>query len=205
MARHAHREDEADVMAGDPRMTADRGSVAVRRDGREIPRFAPNFSVYVLPPNIVCLYSEHRKFFLEGDLYAALAPLLAAGQSLRSIFDALEPTFSAEAVTGALKRLIERRFVLLTDAAASDTAVAFWASLGLPPGAAEWNLRNCRVRIRAVDVSGADDLVAALTSLGVRVVKRAADLTIVLVNDYLEARLAAMNRRHLSDGTPWLI
>src|SRR4051794_1702666 len=142
MARHAHREDEADVMAGDPRMTADRGSVAVRRDGREIPRFAPNFSVYVLPPNIVCLYSEHHKFFLEGDLYAALAPLIAAGQSLRSIFDALEPTFSAEAVTGALKRLIERRFVLLTDAAAGSTAGAFLGRLRPPPRGAGGELRE---------------------------------------------------------------
>ncbi|ACA18333.1 protein of unknown function DUF181 [Methylobacterium sp. 4-46] len=186
-------------------MTADRGGAAIRRDGREIPRFAPNFSVYVLPPNVVCLYSEHRKFFLEGDLYAALAPQLAAGRTLKAIFDALTLDFPAQAITEALRRLVERRFVLLDRVAADDAAAAFWASLGLPPGAAEWNLRNCRVRIRALDVSGADDLAAALTGLGVRVVKRTADLTVVLVNDYLDARLAETNRRHLSDETPWLI
>jgi ribosomal protein S12 methylthiotransferase accessory factor len=36
-------------------------------------RFAAHFSVYVLPPDAVCLYSEHRKFFLYGELYCALS------------------------------------------------------------------------------------------------------------------------------------
>jgi len=40
---------------------------------KDVLRFAPNFSVYVLPPNAVCLYSEDRKFFLHGELYCALA------------------------------------------------------------------------------------------------------------------------------------
>jgi len=32
-------------------------------------RFSPNFSVYVLRPDVVCLYSEDRKVFLHGELY----------------------------------------------------------------------------------------------------------------------------------------
>ena len=54
-------------------------------------------------------------------------------------------------------------------------------------------------------MQGAAELSAALTGLGVRVVKRTADLTVTLVNDYLEARLAEMNRQHLANGTPWLL
>ena len=42
-------------------------------------------------------------------------------------------------------------------------------------------------------------------NLGVRVVKRAADLTITAVNDYLEGALAELNRQHLSDATPWVL
>ncbi|MGC2592785.1 MAG: TOMM precursor leader peptide-binding protein, partial [Xanthobacteraceae bacterium] len=49
------------------------------------------------------------------------------------------------------------------------------------------------------------ELAAALTGLGVRVVKRSADLTVTLVNDYLDGRLAELNRQHLSDRTPWLL
>ena len=54
-------------------------------------------------------------------------------------------------------------------------------------------------------MKGGKELGAALSKLGVRVVKGAADLTVTLVNDYLEARLAELNRQHLSDRTPWLL
>ena len=48
-------------------------------------QFAPNFSAYVLPPDVVCLYSEDRKFFLHGELYCALAE--AIGQRGKSSSD----------------------------------------------------------------------------------------------------------------------
>ena len=65
--------------------------------------------------------------------------------------------------------------------------------------------RVCRVRIQSIDVLGAKEFSAALSRLGVRVVQRAPDLTIVLVRDYLDARLAELNKRHLADRTPWLL
>ena len=42
------------------------------RTGKDVLQFAPNFTAYVLPPDVVCLYSEDRKFFLHGELYCAL-------------------------------------------------------------------------------------------------------------------------------------
>ena len=50
-----------------------------RNAGKDIPQFAPNFTVYVLPPDVVCLYSEDRKFFLHGELYCALASAIGKG------------------------------------------------------------------------------------------------------------------------------
>ena len=61
------------------------------------------------------------------------------------------------------------------------------------------------MRIQSIDVEGATELGAALSELGVRVVKRPADLTVTLVNDYLEDRLDELNRQHLSENTPWLL
>jgi ribosomal protein S12 methylthiotransferase accessory factor len=82
---------------------------------------------------------------------------------------------------------------------------AYWASLGLSLETAERNLQKRRVRIQSIDVQGATELSIALGGLGVRVVKRSPDLTVTLVNDYLEGRLAELNRLHLSDHTPWLL
>src|SRR5205823_12314964 len=75
----------------------------------------------------------------------------------------------------------------------------------LPLETVEANLRKCRVRIEAIDVQGVTQLGAALRRLGVTIVKRSPDLTVTLVNDYFEGRLAALNRQHVSDRTPWLL
>jgi ribosomal protein S12 methylthiotransferase accessory factor len=54
-------------------MTAKRKIRAPKQTGKDILQFAPNFTAYVLPPATVCLYSEHRKFFLHGELYCEIA------------------------------------------------------------------------------------------------------------------------------------
>jgi oxazoline/thiazoline synthase len=187
------------------RVTGDSDRRAAPFDPKAVPQFAPNFSVYVLPPDAVCLYSEDRKFFLHGELYCALASAIGAGKSVGRIVGDLGKKFPPEKIHEALNRLVERRYIVPKGRASATGAAAYWASLGLPPGTAERSLQNCRVRIQSIDVEGAKQLGSALSKLGVRVVKGAAELTVVLVNDYLEARLATLNRQHLSDQTPWLL
>jgi oxazoline/thiazoline synthase len=188
------------------RMTGDRGNGATRQSGKSVPRFAPNFTVYVLPPDVVCLYSEDRKFFLHGELYCSLASLIGeGGRNFRELAAELEQHFPSDKIEEALNRLIERRFIVAPSRTFVGPVAAYWMSLGLSPETAEKNLQNCRVRIEAIDVEGATELAAALTDLGVRVGKRSADLTVTLVGDYLEARLADLNQQHLADRTRWLL
>jgi oxazoline/thiazoline synthase len=173
---------------------------------KEIPQFAPNFTVYVLPPDVVCLYSEDRKFFLHGELYCALASAIGkGGKSLPELVRELERNFPSDKIEEALKRLIERRYIVPASPSSAGAVAGYWASLGLPPGIAEQNLGNCRVRVQSIDVQGATELAAALSALGVQVVKRSPDLTVMLVNDYLERRLAELNQQHASERTPWLL
>jgi len=187
-------------------MTGDRRKRIAQHDSNDIPRFAPNFTVYVLPDNVVCLYSEDRKFLLHGELYCALASAIGqGGKSFRQLVRELERKFPTDKIHEALKRLLDRRFVVFKPHAWADTVAAYWASLGLAPEDAEQNLKNCRVRIQSVDVKGAAQLDAALRGLGVRVAKRSGELTVTLVNDYLDGRLLELNRQHLSDRTPWLL
>ena len=185
-------------------MTGDRRKRIAQHD-KDIPRFAPNFTVYVLPPDVVCLYSEDRKFFLHGELYCALASAIGAGKSVAQLVRQLEQNFPSDKIHEALKRLVDRRFVVPTARSSQGQTGAYWASLGLLPATAEKNLQKCRVRIHSLDVQGAAELAAELKALGARVVKGAADLTVMLVSDYLDGRLAELNRRHLSDRTPWLL
>jgi len=186
-------------------MTGDHGN-SFTQNSKDVPQFAPNFSVYVLPPDVVCLYSEDRKFFLHGELYCALASAIGrGGLSVRELVSELKQDFPSDKIQEALKRLVDRRYVVPASRSAAGTAAAYWASLGLSLETAERNLQKCRVRIQSIDVQGATELSIALGGLGVRVVKRSPDLTVTLVSDYLEGRLAELNRLHLSDHTPWLL
>ncbi|SHH11528.1 TOMM precursor leader peptide-binding protein [Bradyrhizobium erythrophlei] len=187
-------------------MTGNRRTSPKPNVKKEIPQFAPNFTVYVLPPDVVCLYSEDRKFFLHGELYCALASAIGkGGKSLPELVRELERNFPSDKIEEALKRLIERRYIVPASPSSAGAVAGYWASLGLPPGIAEQNLGNCRVRVQSIDVQGATELGAALSALGVHVVTRSPDLTVMLVNDYLERRLAELNQQHVSERTPWLL
>jgi ribosomal protein S12 methylthiotransferase accessory factor len=186
-------------------MTSGDDNGLVLRD-RTVLQFAPHFSVYVLPSNTVCLYSEDRKFLLHGELYCALAAAITeGGKTVRALIRELEPNFPSDQIHEALKRLVDRGHAIATTPFSHDIIAACWASLGLQPEAAERNLKKYRTRIQAIDVDGESELAAALSELNVRVVKRSPDLTITLVNDYLDGRLAKLNQAHLADGTPWVL
>jgi ribosomal protein S12 methylthiotransferase accessory factor len=187
-------------------MTGHTKTPSKQHTGKEVLQFAPNFTAYVLPPDVVCLYSEDRKFFLHGELYCALASAIGKnGRSLRELVGRLEQDFPSDKINEALKRLLERRYVVSVTNSSASTVAGYWSSLGLPPGMAETNLENCRVRVQSIDVQGAAELDAALRELGVRVVKSSPDLTVTLVNDYLERQLAELNLQRVSDKTPWLL
>src|SRR3984893_16879297 len=148
------------------------GDAPARVDGNDVAQFAPNFSVYVLPPDAVCLYSEDRKFFLHGELYVALAAAIGkGGKSFAQLVRALARDFPPDKIQEALGRLVERRYVVAASRASGGPGARYRASLGIPPDTAAQNLQNCRVGIQAIEVQGARELGAALTALGVRVAK----------------------------------
>jgi oxazoline/thiazoline synthase len=182
------------------------GAAPNRPAAKDALRFAPNFTAYVLPPDVVCLYSEDRKFFLHGELYCALTSAIAkGGKSAKDLVRDLQKQFPVDKIEEALKRLIERRYVTPISYGSDGTVAAYWASLGLPPEIAEKNLSECKVRVEAIDVAGAKELSAALGELGVRIVQRSPDLTITLTNDYLERRLAELNQQRVAGKAPWLL
>ena len=187
-------------------MTGNRKTKSIRRADKDIAQFAPNFTVYVLPPDAVCLYSEDRKFFLHGELYCALAEAIGkGGKSLQQLVNQFGKKFPPDKVEEALKRLIERRYLVEASPTSTGVVAGYWASLGLPPGLAEQNLGSRRVRVESIDVQGAAEFADALGEFGVRVTKRAADLTVTLANDYLERRLAELNKQRVSDRAPWIL
>src|ERR1700728_2212735 len=93
-------------------------------------RFSPHFSVYVLPPDGVCLYSENRKVFLRGELYCAVASRIGEGGHPEAIVEALSREFPSDKIDEAIERLLDRRFVVPAELI-DEAAAGYWASLGL--------------------------------------------------------------------------
>ena len=96
------------------RQQNDHQGVPSLRNSKDVPQFAPNFSVYLLPPDAVCLYSEDRKFFLHGELYCALASAIGnGGRSFRDLFGELERKYPADKIQEAFTRLLDRRYLVI--------------------------------------------------------------------------------------------
>src|SRR2546423_2758900 len=113
-------------------MTANRKSRVASKTRKDILRFAPNFTAYVLPPDAVCLYSEDRKFFLHGELYCALASAIGnGGRSFRDLFGELERKYPSDKIQEAFTRLLDRRYLIQTSSFSKEPASAYWASFGL--------------------------------------------------------------------------
>src|SRR6202035_2530422 len=142
-------------------MTGNQGNSFTQQNSKGIPQFAPNFTVYVLPPDVVCLYSEDRKFFLHGELYCALASAIAkGGKSLQQLLGELGKRFPVDKVEIALKRLNERRYIVDASPSSAGAVAGYWASLGLPLGLAEQIPANCRALTESIDVYGAAEFAA---------------------------------------------
>ena len=119
-------------------MTDDRVTGFASDDNEGILQFALNFSVYVLPPNAVCLYSEDRKFFLHGELYCALADAIGkGGKTFRQLARQLSGDFPSDKIQEALERLVDRNFVVTGSPINAGAGAAYWASLGLTAETAE--------------------------------------------------------------------
>ena len=146
-----------------------------------------------------------NSFFTANSIVRWRPPSEKAERAFEALLGELERNFPSDKINEAIKRLIDRRYVVPASHVSSGIVAGYWAMLGLPPEVAAQNLGNCRVRIQSIDVQGATELGAALRELGVRVVKSSPDLTVTLVNDYLERQLAELNRQRVSDKTRWLL
>ena len=142
-------------------------------NSKDVPTFAPNFTVYLLPPDLgVSLFrapqvlpprrallcagfnNRRRRKWTIGEIVRGLEQEFSNGQDPRSPDAAGRPPLCPAGSPSS-----------------AGVVAAYWASLGLSPQAAQKNLQTCRVRIQSIDVQGAKELGAALSRLGVRVVQ----------------------------------
>lgn len=172
------------------------------------PRFSPLFHVEIASPEGVFLLSERGHYVLKGELHCRLAQLLDGRRSADELVDLLAPHASAAQVYYALGQLEKKGYLVPGDAAEHPEQAALWHSLGVAPQTARAALAARTVAVRSLSSLPAAMLAEALAGLGLSVSPDeagAADLLVVVVDDYLQPELAAINAEAQATGRPWML
>ena len=167
----------------------------------KLPVLAPHLRFRQVGERQSLLVSESFNTLLHGELYCDLLPLLDGRNAPDEIVPALEGAHSAADVLRAVGALSAKGYVVSAEHGMDSDRAAYWSALGASPRWAEQCLSESRVSV----VGDEGRLARPLETSGARVGADAAELTVIVCDDYLEARLADVNRRHLASGAPWML
>jgi oxazoline/thiazoline synthase len=170
------------------------------------PVFKSHIQVSVIPGEGVLLLSDDTAKALYGRVYEVLAPLIDGSKDTDEIVDALAGKEDIAAVYYALMLLEEKGHIAESRPDVAQETAAFWHVLGIDPAAAIGAINTSRVRVIAVGKADAAPMRIALAEAGIPVADgEAADLEVVVADDYLRADLETRNAAMLAQGRPWLL
>ena len=173
---------------------ADRGPVA-------LPVLAPHLQFHDIGEGRTLLVSESFNTLLHGELYRDLLPLVDGGRPRDEIVAALESTHAAADVLAAIVSLSARGYVVSADHGMDRCRAAYWSSLGASPRWVERRLAETSIAVQDDD----GRLTGHLAESGATLGSGDSGLAVVVCEDYLDARLADVNRRQLDAGAPWML
>ena len=166
----------------------------------EFPALAPHLRAHAISGNQTLLVSESFNTLLHGGLYCDLLPLLDGSRARGEVAAALEGRHAADDVRAAIVSLAARGYVVSGGYRMDRSRAAYWSSLGVSPRWVEQRLAESRIAVTGDD----GRLVRKLKESGVEVSTDGPDLTVFVCEDYLDARLAAVNLRQLEAEAPWM-
>ena len=167
----------------------------------KLPALAPHLRFHDIGEQQTLLVSESFNTLLHGRLYSSLLPLLDGRHPQEEIVAALAGAHSATDVLAAIVSLASKGYVVSADHGLDRSRAAYWSSLGASPRWVEQRLAESRITVEGDD----GRLIRHLEVSGARVGTGDAVLTVLVCDDYLDAHLAAVNRRQLGAKAPWTL
>ena len=165
------------------------------------PALAPHLEFRQVGEHQTLLVSESFNTLLHGELYRDLLPLLDGRHSQQEIVAALGDSHAFTNILSATVSLAAKGYVVSAEHGMETSRAAYFTALGASPRWAERRLVDSRIRV----LGDAHQLVGHLQESGVTVARDDPRLTVVVCDDYLATRLAAVNRRQLELGEPWML
>ncbi|MXX02365.1 MAG: TOMM precursor leader peptide-binding protein [Gemmatimonadetes bacterium] len=172
----------------------------------DLPALTPHLRSHVIGAQQTLLVSESFDTLLHGALLCDLLPLLDGRCPLAGIVADLEGRYAAADVRAAIVSLSDRGYVISADHGMDRSRAAYWTSLGASPRWVEQRLADSRVAVdgddgrlsRQLETSGAGVVADVVADDDVQ-------LKVIVCDDYLDARFAAVNRCRLEAGAPWML
>ena len=167
----------------------------------KLPALAPHLQFRDIGGQQTLLVSESFNTLLHGKLHCDLLPLLDGRHPPDEIVAALESAHAGADVLAAIVALSAKGYVVSADHGMDRSRAAYWSSLGASPRWVERRLGESPVAVEGDD----GRLIRHLEESGASVGAGDSRLTVVVCDDYLEARLEEVNRRRLEARAPWTL
>ena len=171
----------------------------------------PQFNIHTTSELQLLLLSEQTSFRLSGKLYHALMPYLDGKHTVGEIIQAFDGRVPAERMTSVLQDMLAKEYILYLDPLAPIARQALWVGMGLDPSKTERRLSKTNVAVQPASQNAAVNQACALlkpslTDNGFKLVELSdAELVIVVVEDYLQPNLNAINLQMRQTGQSWLL
>ena len=166
-----------------------------------LPTLSPHLQFRDIGDQQTLLVSESFNTLLHGKLYVDLLPLLDGRHTSGEIAASLAAAHAAADILAAIVSLASRGYVVSADHGMERGRAAYWSSLGATPSWVEQRLEESCIEV----VGGDGRLARHLEACAANVGTEGPGLTVVVCDDYLEQRLAEVNRRQMKTGAPWML
>ncbi len=168
------------------------------------PRLKQCFAVEIVETRAVFLFTEHRQFVFEGEVYTSLIPFLDGQHSFTDILSAIGGQFTTQELFNALTQLSRRGCLVEAEGGIPEHA-SFWDYIHNDPSHVQKCFKDASVSFISRSVHVTDlDLKAAFDAAGLEV-SNEAPLLVVAVDDYLQPDLKAINAEALKSKRSWAI
>ncbi|MER6775347.1 MULTISPECIES: TOMM precursor leader peptide-binding protein [unclassified Streptomyces] len=160
----------------------------------------------VVPGDAAYLVSRRGVTALSGSGAEVLVPLLDGTRTALAVRQEAALSLGAEDAEAALLSLADAGLIRSTTPVAEAEAEAYWDLAGLDGGEAAAGLARASVAIEALPGLDPRPVAEACRESGITVAADplAADLVLVLCEDYLSPGLAAVDARLRAAGRPWV-
>ena len=177
---------------------------AAFRDVPLVPAIAARLHRQLLDGEGVAFVGEGGGRFFPGDLIAHVSALIDGRRSGEAIAASLAPAYPPEAIFEAMRQLTDAG--VIGEAAGIPTRIAaLWSELGVDELRLRQLLGSTAIRVVSLAPEGQQDLELALRRIGLQVGPVPnPTLDVVLVEDYLDPRLAAFNAQAFVEMRPWM-